>query len=87
MHPWFIIAFQVLHMDRNDYYGGDSASLNLIQVHKLPRSLFACVIGRYEIVHVCLFDLSFCFCSFGRDSGEAICLHHIWDPVGITMLT
>jgi len=24
---------QVLHMDRNDYYGGDSASLTLKQVH------------------------------------------------------
>ena len=23
---------KVLHMDRNDYYGGDSASLNLTQV-------------------------------------------------------
>jgi RAB protein geranylgeranyltransferase component A len=27
---------KVLHMDRNDYYGGDSASLNLTQV--LPSS-------------------------------------------------
>ena len=26
---------KVLHMDRNDYYGGDSASLNLTQVLKL----------------------------------------------------
>ena len=25
---------KVLHMDRNDYYGGDSASLNLTQVCK-----------------------------------------------------
>ena len=24
---------KVLHMDRNDYYGGDSASLNLTQVY------------------------------------------------------
>ena len=23
---------KILHMDRNDYYGGDSASLNLTQV-------------------------------------------------------
>lgn len=30
---------KVLHMDRNDYYGGDSASLNLTQVRKLPSSL------------------------------------------------
>lgn len=27
---------KVLHMDRNDYYGGDSASLNLTQVSSLP---------------------------------------------------
>lgn len=35
---------KVLHMDRNDYYGGDSASLNLTQVrehgHPLPFFLF-----------------------------------------------
>lgn len=29
---------KVLHMDRNDYYGGDSASLNLTQV-RLPSLL------------------------------------------------
>ena len=31
---------KVLHMDRNDYYGGDSASLNLTQVNssRIPRS-------------------------------------------------
>lgn len=28
------IVNQVLHMDRNDYYGGESSSLNLIQVLK-----------------------------------------------------
>ena len=27
---------KVLHMDRNDYYGGDSASLNLTQVCGQP---------------------------------------------------
>ena len=27
---------KVLHMDRNDYYGGDSASLNLTQVYNFP---------------------------------------------------
>lgn len=26
---------KVLHMDRNEYYGGDSASLNLTQVRHL----------------------------------------------------
>jgi len=28
----YVLLSQVLHMDRNDYYGGESASLNLIQV-------------------------------------------------------
>ena len=28
----FLILFQVLHIDRNNYYGGQSASLNLNQV-------------------------------------------------------
>jgi RAB protein geranylgeranyltransferase component A len=27
---------KVLHMDRNDYYGGDSASLNLTQARHSP---------------------------------------------------
>ena len=27
---------KVLHMDRNDYYGGNSASLNLTQVWHIP---------------------------------------------------
>ena len=30
---------KVLHMDRNDYYGGDSASLNLTQVCAPPSML------------------------------------------------
>jgi RAB protein geranylgeranyltransferase component A len=29
---------KVLHMDRNDYYGGDSASLNLTQVCAIEAS-------------------------------------------------
>jgi RAB protein geranylgeranyltransferase component A len=28
---------KVLHMDRNDYYGGECASLNLTQVHNRRR--------------------------------------------------
>ena len=28
------IVYQVLHMDKNDYYGGESTSLNLIQARK-----------------------------------------------------
>eukprot|EP00697_Spironema_sp_BW2_P015105 gnl/Spiro4/5839_TR2981_c0_g1_i1.p1 gnl/Spiro4/5839_TR2981_c0_g1~~gnl/Spiro4/5839_TR2981_c0_g1_i1.p1 ORF type:complete len:450 (+),score=123.24 gnl/Spiro4/5839_TR2981_c0_g1_i1:93-1442(+) len=27
-------GYKVLHMDRNDYYGGDSASLNLVQLYQ-----------------------------------------------------
>jgi Rab GDP dissociation inhibitor len=32
---------KVLHMDRNDYYGGDSASLNLTQVRRSPHRFLA----------------------------------------------
>jgi len=28
------VAKKVLHLDRNDYYGGESASLNLKQMYK-----------------------------------------------------
>lgn len=35
---------KVLHMDRNDYYGGDSASLNLTQVRSI---LVRCVLHRF----------------------------------------
>src|ERR1700744_4018761 len=35
---------KVLHLDRNDYYGGDSASLNLTQV----RSLLFCLFCAWE---------------------------------------
>jgi RAB protein geranylgeranyltransferase component A len=31
---------KVLHIDRNDYYGGDSASLNLTQVCGRPRYMY-----------------------------------------------
>lgn len=31
---------KVLHMDRNDYYGGDSASLNLTQVCSRPQYMY-----------------------------------------------
>lgn len=40
---------KVLHMDRNNYYGGDCASLNLTQIYKRftngqqPPSVVACV--------------------------------------------
>ena len=36
---------KVLHMDRNDYYGGDSASLNLTQVR------FKLLMARVAIVY------------------------------------
>lgn len=36
MHPHLLSVdgLKVLHMDRNDYYGGESRSLNLIQLLK-----------------------------------------------------
>jgi len=33
---------KVLHMDRNDYYGGDSASLNLTQARQYLSHLTPC---------------------------------------------
>ena len=35
---------KVLHMDRNDYYGGDSASLNLTQVCRFT----GCELGMFS---------------------------------------
>ncbi|XVF26410.1 hypothetical protein REPUB_Repub14bG0014100 [Reevesia pubescens] len=32
--PLSVDGLKVLHMDRNDYYGGESTSLNLIQLWK-----------------------------------------------------
>ncbi|GJN37045.1 hypothetical protein PR202_gb25966 [Eleusine coracana subsp. coracana] len=33
-HRMFVLYIQVLHMDRNDYYGGESSSLNLTKLWK-----------------------------------------------------
>jgi RAB protein geranylgeranyltransferase component A len=34
-----VMLLQVLHMDRNDYYGGDSTSLNLNQARTYNKSM------------------------------------------------
>jgi len=44
----FIFVSQVLHMDRNDYYGGESASLNLIQVLFTIQDLSLFIIHRFS---------------------------------------
>ncbi|CAL9060575.1 unnamed protein product [Musa banksii] len=36
--------FRVLHMDRNDYYGGESTSLNLIQARNINREQSLCML-------------------------------------------
>lgn len=36
MKDCYVICLQVLHIDRNNYYGGQSASLNLNQVRGRP---------------------------------------------------
>jgi hypothetical protein len=84
---------QVLHMDRNDYYGGESTSLNLVQVVFLLCHLI--------FIEVCNFILPFYLLEFnslftalviliyssGRGSGEVISLQQIWALVGIIMWT
>ncbi|CAL9210568.1 unnamed protein product, partial [Musa hybrid cultivar] len=50
--------FRVLHMDRNDYYGGESTSLNLIQARNINRE--------QSIVHVCF------ACFSGKGLGAVI---------------
>ena len=86
-------------MDRNDYYGGESTSLNLIQV-----SFLLCYLKFVEVTfEVCNFLLLLYFLvlfidcfyhyyyfliySFGRGSEEMTSLRHIWAQVGIIMLT
>ena len=41
---------KVLHMDRNDYYGGESASLNLTQVNKEKKQVIFQFILTFDIV-------------------------------------
>lgn len=70
-------------MDRNDYYGGESTSLNLVQVgiwNVLSMRNASCI----DLLEVSNYISA---CSFGRSSKEAIILHHIWVLAGTTMLT
>ena len=49
-------GFKVLHLDRNEYYGGEGASLSLSQVngHGLFRSL---------VIYILYFFIFPCLCS------------------------
>ena len=66
---------KVLHMDRNDYYGGDSASLNLTQV----RSSAALI--QYASIRVCSCD------SFTASSGQISPSHKSLGEIAITPST
>ena len=43
--PCFV---QVLHIDRNNYYGGQSASLNLNQVYTTAKKIVDCTEVSYQ---------------------------------------
>lgn len=80
---------QVLHMDRNDYYGGESTSLNLIQVLLLTCHLrflegHNFILVLYILTSNYLFTVLVIFIySSGRGSGEMRHLQHIWALAGI----
>lgn len=73
-------------MDRNDYYGGESTSLNLNQVFFF---FFSAEIKLNLIILSSLMfglrngDFSVFLFSFGRDSGEMTSLLRSWALAGI----
>lgn len=75
--------YQVLHMDRNDYYGGESTSLNLIQVYviEVVHNIFSQ--SELAIHHLILMMVLFIYSS-GRGLEEVTSLQLIWVRVGIT---
>lgn len=56
-----VMVFQVLHMDRNDYYGGDSTSLNLNQVSNSNELN----LNSRGFIFACLFLAKGCLCYYG----------------------
>lgn len=46
-----MVAMQVLHMDRNDYYGGESASLNLNQARNLRGKLWRQSVSAHAVLN------------------------------------
>ena len=80
-------------MDRNDYYGGESTSLNLVQVVYLLCHLIFIEVCNFKLPFYllelnCLFTaLVILIYSSGRSSGEVINLQQIWALVGIIMWT
>lgn len=84
-----IFIIQVLHMDRNDYYGGESTSLNLFQVcsrNALVAGFFF-LFCDYRVLHsYLLFQVSYgTNCSYGRSLRTVISPQRIWAPAGTTM--
>jgi len=55
-------GLKVLHMDRNDYYGGESASLNLKQV-RFACGRLVCVCKRAPADMLLLLAAAACCCS------------------------
>ena len=75
---------QVLHMDRNDYYGGESTSLNLIQVYVV----ILCATCMIKLVpFFLLVILMLLMYSSGRGLEEVISPQIIWVLVGTIMWT
>ncbi|KAG5530320.1 hypothetical protein RHGRI_025306 [Rhododendron griersonianum] len=76
-------GLKVLHMDRNDYYGGESTSLNLIQVYviEVVHNIFSQ--SELAIHHLILMMVLFIYSS-GRGLEEVTSLQLIWVRVGIT---
>jgi RAB protein geranylgeranyltransferase component A len=54
-------GLKVLHMDRNDYYGGDSTSLNLNQVSNSNELN----LNSRGFIFACLFLAKGCLCYYG----------------------
>jgi RAB protein geranylgeranyltransferase component A len=59
---WRGVAVQVLHMDRNDYYGGAAASLNLNQVS----DAMGVTLAEFDVCHLVdvVFFNAFCWIAF-----------------------
>lgn len=84
-------GIQVLHMDRNSYYGGESASLNLTQVWgSVAEGWAPWQSGRQAVTHkhaCCVPEPPVWERSCGSASSPASLCPRSWAPAGTTMLT
>ena len=78
---------KVLHMDRNDYYGGESASLNLQQVRFLKSPMPVLLLGATlkSPTHMPLRHSRFASCT--ASSATARTRSRRWVPRATTTLT